>query len=704
MPSWLTSERLLGLLLTAGLWIPPAWIGMPAQAGIRFTLLLFVGWQLGEAWSGPGAGRLWRVVFGISAWAAILSLLLTGLYYLGSPIRQETHLLVEAVLGLLGVLCALPQPVAAEETRAHAPRATDRWRDLLTALAALVALVSLGLLIFVASAHGTRVSLRTPWPLLPKGTFLLFAIPFVASLALAWKGRRPLAAFATNAASWLSVSLLTPLLYPLGYGFDGFIHRASETVLQATGTLTPKPLYYIGQYVWTTWLAGTFMLPLADVDIWLVPLGVLLPVAALVRWQKSDATHRWVIPFTLLFIPLGAFVTTTPQSFSYLLSFSAIIATLWTHSTRRSWAFPWLWALWATATHPLGGLPALLFVGGAWLANLTEHAWKQRLSYVAGIVGAFAAIPVAFWAQSGLGNAPITWSWAFFETLSWKTFIPSLLLQPKQTLNLWVDAAEWVRLATAFGLVAIGTWQAVRPQKPIYRWLALTGLGLLGVQWVLEHVATFGFLISYERNNYTERLGVLSALCLAPLAAAWLSARLQAIRDRSGWLFGLLLLTLAAAWPLRVYDSLPRHDAARASSGWSVGSADLDAIHWMQERAQGAPYAVLANQSVSAAALETYGFARYANDAFYYPIPTGGPLYQLFLRAASTEGAASDLKKAAELTESRQLFVVINDYWWNADAVRERLGAQADHQISFGNGAVWVYQFSAESLTRITAP
>ncbi len=687
----------------AGIWIPSAWIGAATHAGARFTLLLFVGWRLGDAWLEAGVARPWRVLFGVSAWAALLSLFLTGLYYLGYPLEHTTQILVESLLGLLGIACGT-RLATATEPEPEPTRQSTRWERALTCTAILASALSVCLLLFVASEHATRVSLRTPWPLLPKGSFLLFAIPFAASLLLAWKGRRPFAAFFANAGTWIGLSALTPLLYPLGYGFDGFIHRASEAVLLTTGTLTPKPLYYIGQYVWTTWIAGTFAIPLADVDIWLVPLGVLLPVAALVHWQRIDAAHRWVLPITLLFLPLGAFVTTTPQSFSYLLSFSAIVATLWTHTTRRSWAFPWLWALWATASHPLGGLPALAFVGGAWLASWSTSRWKQRLSYAAGTLGALAAIPLAFWAQTGLGNAPITWSWAFFETLSWDAFVPSLLLQPRQTLALWVDAAEWARLAVAFGLAAVGIWQAARPQRPAYRWLALTGLGLLGVQWLLEHVATFGFLISYERSNYTERLGILSALCLAPLAAAWISGRLQAISQRSGWLFGVILLAFGAAWPLRVYDSLPRHDAARASSGWSVGRADLEAIHWMHERAQGAPYAVLANQSVSAAALETYGFARYANDVFYYPIPTGGPLYQLFLRTASTEGTASDLKKAAELTASRQLFVVINDYWWNADMVRERLGTQADHQISFGDGAVWVYQFGEETLNRLNAP
>ena len=43
------------------------------------------------------------------------------------------------------------------------------------------------------------------------------------------------------------------------------------------------------------------------------------------------------------------------------------------------------------------------------------------------------------------------------------------------------------------------------------------------------------------------------------------------------------------------------------------------------------PYIVLANQSVSAAALLRFGFHTYYGAQFYYAIPTGAPLYQSYL-------------------------------------------------------------------------
>ena len=83
------------------------------------------------------------------------------------------------------------------------------------------------------------------------------------------------------------------------------------------------------------------------------------------------------------------------------------------------------------------------------------------------------------------------------------------------------------------------------------------------------------------------------------------------------------------------YNALPRHDALVTGRGWSTGAADQEAVKLIEYDADGKPYTVLANQSVSAAAVDLLGFKRYSTtndgDVFFYPIPTGGPLYETFL-------------------------------------------------------------------------
>jgi hypothetical protein len=47
---------------------------------------------------------------------------------------------------------------------------------------------------------------------------------------------------------FLSLTALGAILYKLGYGFDGFIHEATLKIIQTTGTISPRPLYYLGEY------------------------------------------------------------------------------------------------------------------------------------------------------------------------------------------------------------------------------------------------------------------------------------------------------------------------------------------------------------------------------------------------------------------------------------------------------------------------
>ena len=39
------------------------------------------------------------------------------------------------------------------------------------------------------------------------------------------------------------------IIFPLGFGFDPFIHQATEKHILDFGFILPKKLYYIGQYV-----------------------------------------------------------------------------------------------------------------------------------------------------------------------------------------------------------------------------------------------------------------------------------------------------------------------------------------------------------------------------------------------------------------------------------------------------------------------
>ena len=143
------------------------------------------------------------------------------------------------------------------------------------------------------------------------------------------------------------------------------------------------------------------------------------------------------------------------------------------------------------------------------------------------------------------------------------------------------------------------------------------------------------------------------------------------------------------------YNALPRHDALLIGHGWSVSASDIEAVRFIHNDAGSIPYVVLANQSVSAAAVSELGFKRYAGDIFFYPIPTGGPLYTIFLDIANAKRIQDNVQDAAKLAEAKIVYVVIDDYWWNAESVNDALSIEASDQWTIGS--VKIFKFIIKS-------
>lgn len=222
----------------------------------------------------------------------------------------------------------------------------------------------------------------------------------------------------------------------------------------------------------------------------------------------------------------------------------------------------------------------------------------------------------------------------------------------------------------------------------------------------LKTVGDFAFLIDYERGNYADRLSLIALLCLIPTALPFI-ARLIDNARRSNPLIGAAFVTACLMLAAAVsYDALPRNDALITGHGWSVGKSDIEAVRAIERDSKDRAYTVLANQSVSAAAVSQLGFKRYNDQVFFYPIPTGGVLYDAFLRMTYSEPSRDTAKDAAQLGASDVVYVVLNDYWWNAANLAESLSAIADTEWSFGDAekgigrSVKVYKFDFKTPSK----
>lgn len=673
-----TGITLLGLGILA--WVPNA---ANLRAFAVVFLLLFHAHSLASAFF-PKTPRFPGRLMGLVVILAAQSVFQTIWYYADGKLGTASDIfsLAASVICLqFAALFSLPAETDPPET---ASEKTDPASWLWIAALSLPAVVSAAFVLRHAWLASTAQSIRTPWPLLPAGTLAAVAIGAMAVWALARRSRSLGIMAAFTSVSLLAVTLIAPLLYRLGFGFDGFLHRASEQLLLATGALSPKPPYYIGMYAFVTWLARVFSLPMRSIDIFLVPLAImLLPLSLWVVRSRPQ-----FFPAFLAFLPLAPFVATTPQSFAYLLGLIALILALDKQESGIHPIVPLAIGAWSLATHPLAGLP--FFGGVVVLLSPPRTVWRW-------IAGTFAvvSVPLAFFLRK---SASATIAWNFSNLANGNTYLAALrqsFLPPQTHVALWADWASFVSFIFPLALFASAVYGTVRDRGRRSSWLPLSVLGacFIGAGFFLKTAGDFTFLIGYERSNYADRLFVIAQLFWLLPAAAGLS--LLAERAWKKAATGMVaFLLFAAAWQAAsVYLALPRHDAAAVGHGWSVGAADFDAVRFIDQDAAGKPYTVLADQSVSAAAVETFGFKRYAGDIFYYPIPTGGPLYEVFLRAAGKEPTRETMREAAALGKSDLVYVVLNDYWWDAQHVGEELASSTDKMRAFGDGKDTVYKF-----------
>ncbi len=646
-------------------------------------------------------------VFGIQ------SLIQTACYYLNIPLSLLTDIAsLVIVFAFALILHFLSPPPLIEPTEEQS--IPTRRRDLLIAIFnGFIACVSTALVLRSAIAAATTDSIRSPWLVLPHQILATIALLWLSVILAAVFTRRTWVTALHSVFALGSTLAITPIIYRIGFGFDGFLHIASENVLLTTGTLHPKPFYYIGQYVFTTWIARQSSLPIAVVDRWLVPVfaALLIPLCFVLIRRVFNKPAAILVALSLL--PLGGFIASTPQSFAYLLGFTALLLTLGAAQHEINPLAPLILALWASATHPLAGIPLLCVVVTILLVSRLSTRVSKTAVGTGGALLAGISVPVLFFVSSLRGGTPINWNLSsIFQAAPWldrlhsftpfignhfvlwpawtnliSTALPLLLLVlalvgslQKDETALDADARRSTLRATSLALIA----------SAVTLWIAATALKTTG---------DFAFLIDYERGNYADRLNTLALLCLIP-ASLFGFERLWRQAARAPKIISLALIgTLIASSTALAYDSLPRHDALIVGHGWSTSASDLDAVKLIDRDAQNQPYTVLANQSVSAGAVSLLGFKRYAGDVFFYPIPTGGPLYDQFLHMTYDQPSWDIAREAGHLGQSTLVYVVIDDYWWKAATVSETLQTIANQHWTINDGKVNVYKFDLSTAS-----
>ena len=553
-------------------------------------------------------------------------------------------------------------------------RSTDKYTW------AIIILQLLQILFIVASR--TSEPLISPWMILPGSTFVLFFTSCFLITRAQIKGESNMLAFAI-VQTFIAIGT-SACIYGIGFGYDPFVHRTAETALVATGHIEPASMLYSGQYALIGFLHFVTQLSVRTLDIWILPVlaSVFLPIASYAGlrdgWKLDEKTARlgWI---AALFIPFMLFTFTVPFTFTYVLFAAALFLFPLCRDIRYRYSLIAL-GLISIFFHPLLGVPiTILFVGSSFKTKL-------RIPFIA--IATAVAVPLLLLVyQSGSGvSVDATNLITHFSNFASLFASPFGEYSPR--ILFWLNALYEFRYWQPVGFFIFGVIASVVLFKKHKNEIATLGAFVLGLGaciYATSTLFTFKGIISHEQQEFALRL--LQALYITPMPILAIVIAKTTYKTVAA---AILAFCATTSW----YFSYPQFNARFAYYSPSVSNDDIDTVHYIDEAAGGKPYLVLSNQMTSAAALQEFGFAHYyeldGEQILWYPVPTGGKLYEYYLAAISKADIASfdDLRARTGID---QIFLVMHSYWvWNPDLV-EKIEVQST-QIKRLDDRVTIYQ------------
>jgi hypothetical protein len=563
----------------------------------------------------------------------------------------------------------LPAKGRFAETAPHFgdPAAPSKSAPWVWGLIPLAALTSSCLLIL--SRNRIDAAVNTPWNSIPAIFWTSLALAAVCGAALLLRAGDRVAA----AVIFLLIgtgTVAAAALYGIGYGYDPFVHQAAQQHILDFGSISPKTPYYAGQYALVVILSKITTLPIHAIDVWLLPLLAASGIAGCLA-IASRASRRAAGPMAAVFLallPLSPFIDTTPFGLASLYCLLSTILGLGAEREKRFLAGVWLFAFASLLTHPIAGLPAVAFA-----ALISLRSWKIRLPIA--IISA-AVLPALFAAT----NKGFAFSWARVGSIGLPFELPltrfHALGDPLYALGL--GGALLIILGALSNRVYLAAAASA----------ALSGL-------LVAASINFSYLPDAEQGGYAARLLVVALLIALP-AAATSGGKIFSKAAGSPWRGAVAVAAIAFFFTGGVYLAYPRADGYVLSKGWNTSAADISAVRAIAKDAGNEPYIVLAAQPVSAAALREFGFFRYFDTSegqvFAYPVPTGGPLYQYYLKMIYDEPSSEYMKQAMDFAGVKLGYFVVNSYWTRSDHIISR--AEQTSQKWFGiDNADYVFRY-----------
>jgi len=546
--------------------------------------------------------------------------------------------------------------------------------------------------IYILSAQNLN-SLNSPWQYINNNFFLSFLVLIISTLIINYKNLKfKLLSFTLL---FFTASSIAVLIYHLGYGFDPFIHEAGIKAIIELGEISPKTLYYTGQYVLIILLNQISSIPVSLINQYLVPSfsAIFIPFSLYHWYKKTFNSNNALALLALLILPISLFTITTPQNLAY--SFLLITIFLGLISDKKNLLLASLLSVTTFFIHPLAGIPALIFTFLSIIYYFKKEIGIKRqniLSYFIYIVTAIA-IPSSFLLINNF-------KFKFFPIFKFDLF-RSLSLSGHEDIILNLNYLYSFNLPLIILLLIISgfliwknKYQKISPTLSISLKMSIA----LFISYVISQYISFDFLIDYERDYYRQRLLILSSLFSLPIIIIFFHDFFLKLKKQNNIIKLFFLSIISFSILASVYSSYPRVDKYFNSHSFSLSTYDLETVSFIEDLAQEKEdkgYIVLANQQVSVAALKTFGFNRYIkDDLYFYPIPTSGPLYPYYLKMVYDYPSRENIKEATTIAGVDKGFLVLNKYWWGFKRLVEEAKIEADDFYQLNDGDIYIFQYN----------
>ncbi len=586
------------------------------------------------------------------------------------------------------------------------------------------------LLTKLATLHFTD-TLSSPWTIVGIRFFIIF---FVTTMLLLWTTMK---AKTNKILLWISILAYSVLImsvaflvFQYGYGFDPFIHRATESWIAIHGFITPKVPYYIGQYMLVVAMHLSTGLSIFSIDQILVPIGtaLLLPSTVFFCLQDtinsdgmnhqeqlaiSDETNEltknqddssgflFSAIIALFFLPLSWAISTTPYSLALLFA-SLTILWIWYEWGKSTFGTRMVAIILILATisiHALIGIPLTIIYVGAWFFEKNKQRWWSVTTYI--LILAFLLPFVFITALHAHLTNPLSSLSIFFSI-----FIPQHYEWLHNAPHIWQALYIYKYLIDPIVVIIalFGTLQLKKKQlttATFFLWSTASGIFLSG--FLMATTIHLTDIISYEAGNYAARMNQFALMILLPLFVYGLTKLFAWIKKCVTWQQIIIIIGISALLVISWYFTYPTRDAVSHYTGFSVRQADIDTVNFINTLNNGQHnYIVLTNQMVGAAALRELGFVPYLTMAdgskqYLYSIPTSGRLYKYFRDMVYKRPLHKWMDEAMDYAGVKKAYFVHTNYWAPAAKIRDRAKQTANHWWTIDNGHAWVFEYDQKN-------